>query len=197
MPTPSPLLLSNLHFLFLPLFYLQADFTEPPPVWELAESTLKDVHRLTLQSTVTLNCIVCMCAIAVQGATRADKSERPCSLCALQTHFLSRTVTHTRTYTHINAKLCTVPTKLRKQQHNSVMCVSLQALHRYQIQPRYGFGVVVGVRGRGEFSVSPKCELAAWKTSSILFYSELLKAYSSWDWNSLEATDYSCWHRTT
>lgn len=63
------------------------------------------------------------------------------------------------------------------------MCVSLQALHGYRIQPRYGFGVVVGKRGRGEFSVSPKCELAAWKISSILFYSELLKAasYCSWD----------------
>lgn len=56
------------------------------------------------------------------------------------------------------------------------MCVSLQALHGYRIQPHYGFGVVVGESGRGEFSVSTKCLLAAWKISSILFYSELFKS---------------------
>lgn len=36
------------------------------------------------------------CGTSVQGATRDDRRERPCSICALQTHFLSRTVTHKR-----------------------------------------------------------------------------------------------------
>lgn len=42
---------------------------------------------------------------------------------------------------------------------------------------------------KGELSVSPKCELAAWKTWSTLFYCELLKtaSYCTGDPNGLEA----------
>lgn len=52
-----------------------------------------------------------------------------------------------------------------------------------------GSGAVLKMCEKGEFSVSPKCELAAWKTWSILFYCELLKtaSYCIWDWKGLEA----------
>lgn len=60
-------------------------------------------------------------------------------------------------------------------------------------QSRSGSGVVLKTWKGGEFHVSPKCELAAWKTWSILFYCELLKtaSYCIWDWNGLEPPVYS------
>lgn len=156
---------------------------------------------------MTLNCILknvphlCLCATAwhdsklltQKRATRMSllsAPQGPCSLCAL-TYTHSHSYKHI--YTHINAKLGTVPT-------NSANMNTTQ-LHVCPYKPFTGIGYIpalVWVWGRGEFSVSPKCELAGWKTSSILFYSELLKAasYCSWDWNSSEATDYSCWHKT-
>lgn len=65
------------------LFYLQDDFTSCLRTYTKHN---KEEHRLTLRSSVTLNCIlqnvphVCMSATAVQRPTRADKSKRPCRL---------------------------------------------------------------------------------------------------------------------
>lgn len=99
----SVVLFSTHHYSFssLALIYISSTFFSLfsilsflPPRWlHRATSCLrtytkhnKEEHRLTLRSSVTLNCIlqnvphVCMSATAVQRPTRADKSKRPCRL---------------------------------------------------------------------------------------------------------------------
>lgn len=111
-PNLSPLSLSNLHvFVFFALF---STFSFLPPSWPHRDTSRMRSCRKHIKEGTPANpeeqydCklyppehatrMYCMCATAVQVLTR------PCSPRALQTHFLSCT------YTHINAKLSTLPT---------------------------------------------------------------------------------------
>lgn len=133
-PNLSPLSLSNLHvFVFFALF---STFSFLPPSWPHRDTSRMRSCRKHIKEGTPANpeeqydCklyhpehatrMYCMCATAMQVLTRPR---------ALQTHFLSCT------YTHINAKLSTLPTN---SANNPVMCVSPQALHGYRIQTCYG-----------------------------------------------------------
>lgn len=89
------------------LFYLQADFTEPPPVWEFAESTLKDAHRLTLQSSVTLNCVLPKRAARIHVCV-PQLCREPRGLTRVKGHAVSvlSRLTFSHSYMHIYTHKC-------------------------------------------------------------------------------------------
>lgn len=106
---------------------------------------IKDAHWLSLQISMTLNCIV---------PNTLGKTECVCPSCAAP-----------RSHIKVHALLT-----------GSEHCPSLS---KPELQSSHALLLSSGKCGGEEnFCVPPECELAAWKTFGILFYSELLKPAS-------------------